>query len=560
MLADTASGGGRMRLPTAKVVLSKSTENVGIHEGYPVNCKFPGREVHFPVTQAKGDTLMMRYLESRQRKSRAIAITLMVIGFALMAVLPALAADSWTFTGDLNSVRADHRVVQLDDGRILVAGGAVWGGGSFSAEIYDPATGTWSFTSPVNFSKVHGSLTKLADGRVLAAGYETAYSGIFPNAEIYDPATDTWTATGSMTQGRSGQMAVLLNDGRVLVAGNAGGSRTAELYDPATGVWTATGSMNSGHGEGTMTLLNDGRVLVAAGFNDSFGFDVVTQAEIYDPATGVWTTTGSMSIARYAHTATLLSDGRVLAAAGLGIQGQTDSNGSAEIYDPATGVWTRVGDLTTGRYQHTATLLADGRVLFAGGPWNPRSAEIFYPSTGAFAATTDLPADFFRHTAATLPNGQVLLAGGMGGNKDIGFEVATSVLYTSDGGGTPPPPPPPPAEPTTTHVSDLDGSSFWVNSRRWKATVTITVLDDLGNPVANATVDGNWSGGTSGSSSCSTDGSGVCSVTSGKIRKNKSSATFTVGDISHGTLSYDAAANGDPDGDSNGTAISVSKP
>ena len=506
---------------------------------------------------------MIHEIESRWRGSRAIVIALMVIGLVLIIALPTLAADSWTFTGDLNSVRADHRSVQLDDGRILVAGGAVWGGGSFTAEIYDPAAGTWSFTGPVNFSKVHGSLTKLADGRVLAAGYETAYSGIFPDAEIYDPATDTWTVTGSMTQARYGQMAVLLNDGRVLVAGNAGGSRTAELYDPATGVWTATGSMNSGHGEGTITLLSDGRVLVAAGFNDSFGFDVVTQAEIYDPATGVWTTTGSMNIARYAHTATLLNDGRVLAAAGLGLQGETDSNGSAEIYDPATGSWTLTGALTTGRYQHTATLLANGQVLFAGGPWNPRSAEIYYPSTGAFAATTDLPADFFRHSAATLPNGQVLLAGGMGGNKDIGFEVATSVLYTPDGGGTPPPPPPPPpppAEPTAVHVSDLDGSSFWVNSRRWKATVTIIVLDDLGNPVANATVNGNWSGGASGSDACSTDGSGVCSVTSDKIRKNKSSASFTVGNISHGTLSYDAAANADPDGDSNGTIISVSKP
>ncbi|MEJ2746651.1 MAG: hypothetical protein P8183_01835, partial [Anaerolineae bacterium] len=172
--------------------------------------------------------------------------------------------------------------------------------------------------------------------------------------------------------------------------------------------------------------------------------------------------------------------------------------------------------------------------------------------------TTDLPSERWSHTATLLDSGEVLIAGGSHSDPS-GFTLKTAVLYTNDG-VTPPPPPPPPSTPTTAHVSDLDGSSFWVNSRRWKATITIAILDDLGDPVSNATVNGNWSGGISGSASCSTDSSGLCSVTSNKIRKNKSSVTFTVSNVSHATLSYDAAANSDPDGDSNGTAITVLKP
>lgn len=111
------------------------------------------------------------------------------------------------------------------------------------------------------------------------------------------------------------------------------------------------------------------------------------------------------------------------------------------------------------------------------------------------------------------------------------------------------------------HVGDLDGTSAVVDSKgRWKATVTVTVHDANHNPVTNATVSASWSGGYSGSVSCATDSSGWCSVTSGNIRKNKGSVTLTVSDVTHATLTYQSAANADPDGDSNGTTITVNKP
>ena len=112
----------------------------------------------------------------------------------------------------------------------------------------------------------------------------------------------------------------------------------------------------------------------------------------------------------------------------------------------------------------------------------------------------------------------------------------------------------------TVHVADLDGSATWISNTYWKATVTVTVQDQTGAAVANATVNGTWSGGYNGSGVCTTDAAGQCSVVSGQIRKNKANTTFTVTAITAAGFTYDPAANSDPDGDSTGTAITVLKP
>jgi hypothetical protein len=117
---------------------------------------------------------------------------------------------------------------------------------------------------------------------------------------------------------------------------------------------------------------------------------------------------------------------------------------------------------------------------------------------------------------------------------------------------------PEPGDPTM-HVGDLDGSST-NQGRTWTAYVTITVVDDSGSPVANAAVEGNWSNRGTDPVSCTTNGSGQCTLNQSDIRKNVSSIAFEVTDVSHSTLTYDAAANSDPDGDSSGTIIIVSKP
>jgi WD40 repeat protein len=132
----------------------------------------------------------------------------------------------------------------------------------------------------------------------------------------------------------------------------------------------------------TATLLPDGRVLVTGG-DDTF--NVYSTAELYDPAKGTWTATGSLGHARRAHTANLLPDGKVLAVGGQDASSTTTA--SSELYDPITGTWTATGPLGAARDVHTATLLPNGKVLVAAGfSFNPdtwfSSAELYDSAPG----------------------------------------------------------------------------------------------------------------------------------------------------------------------------------
>ena len=212
----------------------------------------------------------------------------------------------------------------------------------------------------------------------------------------------SWSVTGAPRHGGCCPTATLLRDGRVLLAGvpaEDGNTATteAELYDPATGQWTETGSMHVARSGSVASLLADGRVLVAGGVDPGKGYlGALASAELYDPATGQWTETGSMTTWRYGSTAILkaisLPDGRVLVLGGH-ISGHTGSSPrippggggvtkGAETYDPQSGTWSWARPMTAP--PETATLLPDGRVLVThdGG-----SSELFDPRTGRWTAT-----------------------------------------------------------------------------------------------------------------------------------------------------------------------------
>src|SRR6266853_3991058 len=133
----------------------------------------------------------------------------------------------------------------------------------------------------------------------------------------------------------------------------------------SSNTWTPTSSMITARTHHTATLLANGEVLVAGGGNTT----ILPSAELYNQTTGKWTATGSMTTARTDHTATLLANGEVLVAGGLsngGSQIGTSCTSTAELYNPSTGQWMATGSMTITRGHHTATLLPNGKVLVVG--------------------------------------------------------------------------------------------------------------------------------------------------------------------------------------------------
>ena len=351
------------------------------------------------------------------------------------------ATGSWRTGGSTAVGHESAGLALLGDGRVLVAGGhALTRGRKWvlidSAELYDSKTETWQATGPL-VEKRQGiwSLVVLKSGKVLLAGEHDTLSG----AELYNPETGKWSATGKLETGRGGHTATLLPDGKVLIAGgidySADGTpifASAELYDPDKGTWSATGSMTVSRFKHAAVRLGSGEVLVAGGTSTEPSNDrPLASAEIYNPVAGAWRTVGSMATGRELVKAILLPDGRVLAVGGsIGHFGKYKALASAEIYDPKTERWTSTGALLEARTQFTMTLLGDGRVLVAGGarPYTSAlsTAEIYDPTSATWSAAGSMKTPRWNHRAVLLPNGDVLIVGGC----DLQGELTSVELYS----------------------------------------------------------------------------------------------------------------------------------
>jgi Ca2+-binding RTX toxin-like protein len=283
--------------------------------------------------------------------------------------------------------------------------------------------GFFSPTGSMSVRRASAVAAPLPGGRVLVAGGSNfdgiAHTRLIASAEVFDPATGTFSPAGigSLSVARDGAAAAPLPDGRVLVVGGCcssplGGQllSSAEVFDAATGSFTSTGigSMSGPRFGAVAAPLPDGRVLVAGGSDDN---NTLSSAEIFNPATGTFSAAGigSMSVPRSGAAAAPLPDGRVLVVGG----GSPSAYSSAEIFDPATNTFSSagIGSLSVARSRAAAASLPDG-VLVAGGFWP--SAEVFNPATGTFssAGIGSMCVPRVNAAAAPLPGGRVLVAGG----------------------------------------------------------------------------------------------------------------------------------------------------
>jgi large repetitive protein len=334
----------------------------------------------------------------------------------------------------MNIAHELHTATLLPSGKVLVAGGQNSSHETVNtAELYDPATGIWMSTGPMKTSRAGHKATLLLSGKVIVIGSNPGF--VFDSSvEIYDPATTKWSIAENMHIARGQYSVTLLSSGKVLVSGgicsyseepvtnNTGKvvylpvyALPAELYDPATGKWTTTDNLNCGHDNHTATLLPNGRVLIVGG-----GISTnLSKAELFDPATGKWILTGALNAGRECHTATLLYNGKVLAVGGG--NNKEDTLAKAELYDPTSGTWTETGALTTARKYHQAVLLRNGKVLIVGGVDNRykplTSAELYDPATGKWTMTGAMNIAREKYTMTLLPDGKVLVAGGSDRNS-----------------------------------------------------------------------------------------------------------------------------------------------
>lgn len=341
-----------------------------------------------------------------------------------------------TATGNLSVRRFSQSATLLPNGKVLIAGGMERNGKyDASAELYDPRTGKFTAIASMSSAREGHAAILLRNGQVLLAGGSSGPDSNLATAELYDPATGKFHATGGMTGPRAHAAAVLMNDGKVLLIGGDGAHEderlsSAELYDPATGRFSATGSMRVAREMHTAVLLTDGRVLVMGGSSAGSypNSRIEASAEIYDPATGRFSMTGSMSVPRHKLAAALLPDGKVLVVGGSDNRDWRGQYASAELYDPATGRFSNDGEMSFRRFKliQTAVRLPDGRVLIAGGAERP---EIYDPATKRFRQVSGTVGEGRYFSSATLLNdGRVLIAGGYGDDPMAGA-VPNAWLY-----------------------------------------------------------------------------------------------------------------------------------
>jgi N-acetylneuraminic acid mutarotase len=371
--------------------------------------------------------------------------TLLMSGLLMIGLLPNTAikafaaAGSFALTGSLNTARFGHTATLLPNGDVLVTGGLGVNGiysPLASAELFNPAKGKWTVTGSMSVGRAFFTATSLPNGEVLVTGGTGYTAYCFATAELYNPSTGQWKTTGSMTQPRCYHTATLLPTGEVVVAGGADSAvntpntmASAELYNPSTGIWQTTGSLNVSRAS-QVALLESGQAFVAGGYNTSNTTTTgLTSVELYEPSTGKWTLTASMTALFGPTTPVLLTNNDVLIAS------------EVEFYNPATAAWTSTGPLPipkTAGPPSLATLLNTGNVLASGtrctysgcGGAATTICFLYAFSSNTWSVAGDMNQARLSHTSTLLPNGQVLVAGGYAHVASEPIVLSSAELYT----------------------------------------------------------------------------------------------------------------------------------
>ena len=336
---------------------------------------------------------------------------------------------SWVSAAPMHKARQGFDAVLLGDGTLLAVGDDFAchpGGaapGSETAELYDPVADTWVEVPSLNNPRKVPATVGLGDGSAMVIGGVNQADIGFSSTKVFSPATRTWSDGPLLGVARGMPLAAVLKDGRVLVVseGRTEGNRTtSEIYDPAAGTWTNAGAWRAGTSIMGLVSLRDGHAL-ALGI-DSNDTEPTSVTLLFDPSSGDWSGIDPPPDASNAALIALADGGAMLigGAAFLGFDEDVDAGRRVHRFDPGSARWAPASPMTTARFDPQVVVLADGRVLVAGGGTTIHdtqgamvsSTEIYEPSTDRWTFGPDIREPRKEGLAVLLGDGSVLLLGG----------------------------------------------------------------------------------------------------------------------------------------------------
>lgn len=379
----------------------------------------------------------------------ASACTLAVAWDGAAAAYPVLLDPVWTAATSMVSPREGHGMSLLTTGDVLAAGGSDGTDIIATAEVYSVSANAWAATASLPDGARYGGKVVTPGATVTTLGapiFIGGYRGFdtpvnVTAVERYEVGTGTWTTLTPSLVGRNGHTATVYatGSGSVQIMVTGGYNTTSQILSSGergtgAGSWTATtyGGATLRRTNHTVTRLQSGRLLMAGGYGGGSSDQYLSTCRLFNNSLNSWGSTATLGAARKDHTATLMPDGRVLVAGGVGAGDAVLD--TAEIYTPSPAGWApTVNPMSFQRAGHAAVALTDGTVLLAGGSDATGavldSAEVFDPTVDdffLFGDTAFSPRVF--HDMTLLNDGRVLLCGGLT-TFTSGTPTATCEMY-----------------------------------------------------------------------------------------------------------------------------------
>jgi N-acetylneuraminic acid mutarotase len=347
-----------------------------------------------------------------------------------------LATWGWKSMGDLKVSREMPRLIELEQGKVLLIGGGSepLSTATDTTDVFEESTHEWTVGPKLNHRHRDAEVVKLQEGAILViGGSEGPTKTGSPWVEKLAPGSQKWEYMAPLNEPRISHAAVVLNDGRVLVTGGQSDPEnylaTCELYDPAANKWEMVGQMSEVRATHHLRLMKDGTPLVIGGGTDT---SATRRVEKFDIQEKVWKPVAPMFEPRWGFASAVLDDGRIVVAGGriLAQKGAAFAEDqmvilrSVEVYDPDANQWNALPPMNIPRsigIPNVALIkLPDGRLLFNGGESYPapyqgiNSVEYFDPSTTTWSMAAPMRIGRSYHASILLACGEILTAGGRG--------------------------------------------------------------------------------------------------------------------------------------------------